>query len=73
MIGLTSQTESVCSAMAKFQKRPVVIDAVRWTGDNISEVDNLPDPKSRYWQVGTDLMVKMQKISRGEFPIVAGE
>lgn len=59
--------------MAKFQKRPVVIDAVRWTGDNISEVDNLPDPKSKFWQVGTDLMVKTQKISRREFPIAAGE
>ncbi len=29
--------------MPKFRKRPVVIDAVRWTGDNREEVSALVD------------------------------
>lgn len=29
--------------MPKFRKKPVVIEAVQWTGDNIEEIDQLAD------------------------------
>ena len=30
--------------MAKFRKKPVVIDAVQWTGDNYQEISNFAWP-----------------------------
>jgi len=30
--------------MPKFRKKPVVIDAVRWTGDNLSEIQKFYKP-----------------------------
>ena len=29
--------------MAKFRKKPVVIEAVQWTGDNLAELENFMD------------------------------
>ena len=37
--------------MAKFRKKPVVIDAVRWTGENLEEIINFVGlhPSAKKW------------------------
>ena len=50
--------------MSRFRKRPVVIEAVQWTGDNLIEVisftDGVPDTRSdtaaEKWQSYCDLV-----------------
>lgn len=32
----------------KFRKKPVVIDAVQWTGDNVEEIRNFTNGKIKY-------------------------
>ena len=54
------------SASVKFVKKPVVIEAIQWTGDNLREVisftDGPPDTKSHYagmkWEEYEDLVAR---------------
>ena len=52
--------------MAQFKKKPVVIDAVQWKGDNLVEIitftDGAPDVKGNFagmmWDQYTDLVAR---------------
>ena len=39
----------------KYRKKPVVIDAVQWTGDNVTAMTEFID--ARKWEYGNGLMV----------------
>lgn len=41
--------------MAKFRKKPVVIEAVQWSGENLEEMANhcAPTGQGEGWQIGT--------------------
>lgn len=48
--------------MAKYRKKPVVIEAMEWTGDNIAEIqmfmeDNLPGYVGRQFSNADDLLM----------------
>jgi len=32
--------------MAKYRKKPVIINAVQWTGDNVAEINSFTNPHS---------------------------
>lgn len=66
----------------KYRKKPVVIEAVQWTGDNVQEVLNFSSDGSRWIMHeggGTDLFIDtlegQMKASRGDYIIkgVCGE
>ena len=42
--------------MPKFRKKPVVVDAVQWTGDNLDELFKLGDFKLNYTYINNDAL-----------------
>jgi hypothetical protein len=42
----------------KYRKKPVVIEAVQWTGENTAEVDEFTNSKFGY-QLGTDNVLRV--------------
>ena len=57
--------------MAKFRKKPVMVEAVQWTGQNFDEIKAFVDGR---WEVefdGDELLVHTLESGRG--PLVASE
>lgn len=42
--------------MPKFRKKPVVIEAVQWTGNNANEINDFVPAKDSLWMAGMDFM-----------------
>ena len=43
--------------MGKFRKKPVVIEAIQWKGDNFREVEKLLSKSTREWERNGDLII----------------
>ena len=44
--------------MAKYRKKPVVIEGVQWTGRNVKEISEFMCGGRSYWFSGKDLMIE---------------
>lgn len=43
--------------MGKYRKKPVVIEAAQWKGDNFKEVEELLNKSSRGWERNAELII----------------
>jgi hypothetical protein len=65
--------------MAKYRKKPVVIEAVQWTGNNLEELRSFVPEEHRHNRINEPIGIKtlegIMTISEGDFVIrgVKGE
>ena len=50
--------------MAKFTKKPKVVDAEQWTGDNFAAIEKLVGADTATFEMSDGLIIKLQYNSR---------
>ena len=60
-MAITSQMETIderTKEMAQYRKRPVVVDAIQWTGDNVDEIIAWADTSRVIRKLGEQLHIR---------------